>query len=171
MRAQQNVGVALHEERILHVTGRMLWGEVQSAEHMPVVFNFGALCHGKAHVLKDVDDFPTHDLKGVMRTQGHTARGTCGIHARGLGTDHSGLLGFRHALLDGLLQGVKHGADFALLISRDLLERRHQILHLPLAAQIGDAEIFHGLGAGQLHAGHLGQHLFNAFFHGLTWLS
>ena len=172
---EQDVWISLYEEGVLHVAGRVLWREVEPTEDVPIVLNFRAFRHGKAHVLKNLDNFPTHHLQGMVCAKGQSAGGPGGIFSRGFRLSHSRLLCLAHLVLHGLLQGIQHGTQFPLLVTGHLLESGHQILHFPFAAQVGNAERLHRFRCGQCRVGHLSHQGVDLILHdrekGMFWLN
>ena len=61
MGAQYDVGMLLHEERVLHVASRVVFGEVHGREHVPIVFHLRPIGHRKAETREDVDNLVLHD--------------------------------------------------------------------------------------------------------------
>ena len=61
VRAQDHIGMRLHEESVLHVACRMIFGKVHRAKHMPVVFDLRTVGKRKAHASEDVDDLLLHE--------------------------------------------------------------------------------------------------------------
>src|SRR6201991_432792 len=70
MCAQQPVGLLMNIERILHIPGGMIFGQVERCEIMPVILDLGAFRHGETQPPKDMNDLFAHESNGMMRTQG-----------------------------------------------------------------------------------------------------
>ena len=51
----------LYEERILHITCRMVFSKIQRRENMPVVFDFRTFSNAESQTSEDVADFLFND--------------------------------------------------------------------------------------------------------------
>src|SRR5579862_8436935 len=70
MRAQQPVRILRNIKCILHVTGRMIFGQVQGSKVVPVIFNFGSFCNGKTESSENVHDLVSDEADGVPAAKG-----------------------------------------------------------------------------------------------------
>ena len=73
MAAQQDVlgdvvGMLRDEERVLHVAGGVVGGEVHLREHVEVVLHLGTVGQHEAHAREDVDNLVRHDGQRVACT-------------------------------------------------------------------------------------------------------
>ncbi len=77
---QKHVWLAHYEKRVLHVACRMVRGEIQSREYVPVILYFRTFGHGETHACENVYHFVTHKAERVARTQGQRCRGACQVY-------------------------------------------------------------------------------------------
>ena len=142
MGAQQEVGIPLDEEGVLHVPGRVLFREIESGEDMPIVFDFRTIGHGETHPIEDGQDLPAHDIDGVVGTQrGLPARaGVVGPATRCVLLGRQRRLGGIKMGLERLLERVEGLAHLALLRSGNGAEALIQILEQALPTEMGDAK-------------------------------
>src|SRR3972149_11011792 len=99
MRAKENV--LRHEEGVLHVAGRMLWGEIQRSEIMIVVFNIGSCRDGETHPRKNAFQFLHRLSDGVFCAGGPDSPGggnVSGARRRGLLPREGGVFVFSFPL-------------------------------------------------------------------------
>ena len=68
MGAQNLAGRILDPERVLHVACRMIFGNVQSSEVVPVVLELGACGDAKAHTAKNIRDLADSNRHRVQPT-------------------------------------------------------------------------------------------------------
>ena len=144
MRAQQDVGVLLDEERVLHVACRVLGREVQGREDVPVVLDLGSVGHGVAQPRKDLDDLVFHQRDRVARTEVLGRAGARQVaRRRGLvGRGVLQLLAQRVDALRGLVfETVQLLAQFAFQFGGYRLELLHQGGQLAFLAEDPDAEL------------------------------
>ena len=144
VRAQQDVGVLLDEERVLHVARGVFGREVQGREDVPVVFDLGSVGHGVAQPRKDLDDLVFHQRDRVARTEVLGRAGARQVaRRRGLvGRGVLQLLAQRVDALRGLVfETVQLLAQFAFQFGGYRLELLHQGGQLAFLAENPDAEL------------------------------
>ena len=61
MCAQQPVRILMNIKCVLHVPRRMIFGQVERCEIVPVIFNLRTLCYGKSESSKDLHNAVSHD--------------------------------------------------------------------------------------------------------------
>src|SRR5258705_11809633 len=65
MRPQEPVRIFMNIKCVLHVPRRMILGQVEGCEIMPVVFNLRAFRNGKSESSEDLYDSILHDANGM----------------------------------------------------------------------------------------------------------
>jgi hypothetical protein len=75
MRTEYPIRILLDIERILHVAGRMMGGQIEGSEIVPVIFDLWSFGNGKPKLLKDGNDLVLH--------AGHRMPGTDGLGGAG----------------------------------------------------------------------------------------
>ena len=158
VRPQQHIRFPVHKERVLHIAGRVLFGEVEATENVPVVFDFRPFRHHKSHALENADDLPSDHAQRMVSSHGKSATRACPIELRstvtgGLRLTRSAL---SNALLNLLFELINELSKLALLLVRGGLEVRHHILHFSLSPQPLNAKCFHLVCGGQLNSRHFG---------------
>ena len=145
MRAQQDVGILLDEEGVLHVARRVLGREVQRREDVPVVLDLGTVGHGVAQAREDLDDLVLDERDGVARAKVLGRAGT-GHVPDGLVTLGGGVAQLFAQRVDALgrllLEAVELLSQLALELGSHRLELLHQGVQFALLAENLDAELF-----------------------------
>src|SRR5258706_12745868 len=54
--AQQDVGIFFNEERILHLTRRVIWRKIQCSEIVPIIFYLGPISYIESQLFKNFND-------------------------------------------------------------------------------------------------------------------
>ena len=127
MRAEDDVGVRFHEERILHVTRRMVVGKVHAAIYVPVVFHLRSLGQREAQAAEDIHYLVLHDGERVACAQCDGVGGACQVHVRtccllGGGT----ALQCVYLVEGGILKLIELHAKLLLHVGRHIAEVCHQ---------------------------------------------
>ena len=144
VRAQQDVGVLLDEERVLHVACGVLGREVERREDVPVVLDFGSVGHGVAQAREDLDDFVPDECDRVARAEALGRAGARQVVRGGRPVRRGVLQLFAQGVypLRGLLlEAVELLAQFAFELGSHRLELLHQCVQLALFAEHPDPEI------------------------------
>ena len=155
--AEQDVvlSVALYEEGVLHVACRMVGGEVQRAEYVPVVFYLRTFGDCESHVAEDVDDLVFHERERVASAEGEGSgrTGKVDIGLLFVGVVGESLLEGRELFGRGGLEFVEFLAQFALLLCGYGTEIVHQRGDGAFLTEVFDAELLHGFGRRGLKRG------------------
>ena len=166
VRAQDHIGMRFHEESVLHVACRMIFGKVHCAKHMPVVFDLRTVGERKAHASEDVDDLLLHERERVACSQsdgvGRARQVQCGVI----------VLRRRQLLLQGVetvlerrFELVEVDAHLLLLVGSHVAELRHKLVHLSFLAQEFEAQLFELLFVLGLQLSHAAEQCFDFFYH------
>ena len=140
--AKNDVGMRLHEERVLHVASRMVVSKVQTAVNVPVVLHLRAFCQGETKAAEDIDDFILDNRQGMTRAERNgircarevDRRSTCDRALSGT------LLQGVYLLLSEVLQLVNLHAHLFLQFGGNTPEVIHQLRNLTFFAQVFDAK-------------------------------
>ena len=144
---QDDVGVCLDEEGVLHIASRMVVGEVHGAIDVPVVLHLGTFGEGEAEAREDIDDLVLDDGQGMARAKRDGVSGTREVEVVGnsLLSASCGL-----ELVDALGGVVLEFVDVAphlfLHVVGDGTELIHQRADFTFLTQILDAQCLHLLG-------------------------
>ena len=137
-----------NKERILHVAGGVVGGNVQGFEVVVVFFNLGPLDDVEPHPRKDVADLPINLGNRVHRAAGLRAPGQGDVDRRGcaLAGGGEGLHGCGYVGCQTLLDGVGALAGGRTLLGRKAGDGAQELGENPLAAEILDAQCLEFLG-------------------------
>ena len=162
MGAQQYIRVGLDEESILHVAGRMVFGQVQGGKVVPVVFDLGPFRNSEANARKDIDDPVFDNRDRVFRTQlkgfsrpGEIAKARFG-RLPGLQGSPEGF----YLLGCCVFELIHRKPERLFLRGRHLFQGGEIGIEQPFLAEVLDPELFQGL----LRIGLEGPYLFQVFF-------
>ena len=158
--------MSFDEESILHIACRVIFGEIQCREHMPVILDFRTFGNAESQTGKYIDDFVLYDGERVARTQFYRISGTCKVNiitARILTFE----LFFQGSnfFLCLVLQFIQSHADFFLLFGSYVTEIRHQVIDCTFFTKEFDAERFQFLGIGSFQCFHFLQKLVDFIYH------
>ena len=164
--AQDNVGVALDEEGVLHIARRMVVGKVHAAVHVPVVLHFGSFGQRESQSAEDVHNFVAYDGEGMACSQ-MDGVGRAGEVDAGTLLAACGRLALESVyLVQGCrLELVDAHAHLFLLCCGHASEVVHQGGNLAFLAQVLDAQGFGFLGVGSLQGLYLGHQFLDFFYH------
>ena len=129
MGAQHDVGMLLHEERILHVACRVVFGEVHGRKHVPIVFHLRSVGHRETEAREDVDDFVFNDRERVARAELNGVRRArevevvVGVLFRG-----ERLAQGVEFVLERGFEGIDFLSRLALLLRRHVAEVGHEVV-------------------------------------------
>ncbi len=133
MRAQQRA--ALEVQRVVHVHRRMIGGEIQRAEVVPLRFRFGAGGDRESDLAEDRLDLLEHDRHGVLRAAPHAPRRHGRVERGPRGRRRSERRRARiERRLERLLHTIRRRARLAPLGRRQRAERTHEIREPPALA-------------------------------------
>ncbi len=140
--AEQQIGVALDEKGVLHVPCRMLFGKIETGEHMPIVFNLRAIRHREAHPIEDGKDLSPHHVDRVVGTQGRlaTRSGVIGTARRRVFLGRQGSFGGIKVSLQRLFKRIERLSHLALFGTGDFAESLVEGFQQALSAEMGNAE-------------------------------
>ena len=147
---EQDIGVFLDEKRVLHITGRMLFGEIEGGEDMPVVLYLGSFGDGKSEAGKDIEYLILDHREGMPRAEAHGVSGQGEVHAAasavGIG---EAVFQVIHLVQGGSLEVIQGAPDFLFLLEGNVLEVVEKGGNGSFLAEVTDSELFHfGGGAG-----------------------
>jgi len=149
----QDVGrLARDEKGVLHVACRMVGGEIQGREYVPVIFDFRPFGNRESEAGENVDNLAAHNVERMACAHRHGGRSARKVDCGGLvGSLLAGGLGAQgvDALCCLVFQFVEFGSEFALLFGGNSAEVVHQLRYRAFLAEIFNAEFLNlGLGGG-----------------------
>ncbi len=128
VRAEQERFVALQEVRVLHVARRVVVGEAEGREVVPVGLHLWAFGDGEAEVRErpqQVVERLREDVAAALRRG--AARGQAEVGRIGAAGGRGGAVGGGEARFGGVAQGVQAGADAAALVGRQFGEALEEV--------------------------------------------
>ena len=141
--AKDDVGMALDEECVLHVTCRVVVGKVHRAKHVPVVFHLRTIGEGEAHATEDVDEFLLDEREGVACAE-RDGVGRSGEVEVAVVFLSGGQLCFEfvEAGLQGVFEFVDAHAYFAFLLRSHVAEVSHELIDQALLTEVFQSKCF-----------------------------
>ena len=140
MGAEQDVGVVLDEEGVLHVACGVILGEVEGGEDVPVVLHLGPFGDAETEPGEDVADLAADDGERVAGAEGdgvsragevdHVGAIVGGVEAR---------LQLIDLVLGRLFKLVKVLADLAFALRGHVAEVAHQGVDFAFLTEVFDA--------------------------------
>ena len=166
VRAQNHIGMRLHEERVLHVTCGVIFCEIHRAEHVPVVLDFRSAGQRESHTSEDVDDFLLHQRERVTRTQTNGVGRAREIQRGVILLGRRQLLFQRvETLLERRFELIEVDAHLFLLVCSHVAEVGHELVHLSFLTQKFEAQGFELLFVLGFQLIHSGEQCFDFFYH------
>ena len=133
-----------NEKRVLHIPCRMFLREIESGEHVPVVFNLGTFRNRKAQFVENRQDFILHNGQRMTASQLLPVARQGQIRSRLSGIRIAqAVLQLVHLCQRHRLQVIQRLPDFLLLLCRHLLEIVKQNGNAALFTQMLDTELLH----------------------------
>ena len=144
VRSEQDIGVLLNEEGVLHIPRRVLRREVQRREDVPVILHLRALSNSVTQPREDIDNLPANKRDGVARANTILTARTCHItnsSRRCLCSISSHLLQCINTRSGSSLNQVNLLTQLPLLLRSNLLELLQNVVQLTLATKNLDTKI------------------------------
>ena len=133
--------MCLHEERVLHIAGRMVVGEVHGTIDVPVILDFGSFCEGKSQTRENINNLILDNCQGMTGTKLNRISRTCQIHiVRERLLSHSRRLELIDTFGCQILELIDTHTNLFLHFCGNRTEVVHQGADLTLLAEIFDAQ-------------------------------
>ena len=165
---KQRIGMPCrNEEGVLHVPGRMVRREIQGFEHMVIILNLRTFRHIVTEFPEYVHNLLADNRDGMPRTKGERCTGHAQVLLRTFG--HRGSLGHVLQLINlgsgSLLELVELLSELSFEFRTARAELLEQLSDLTLLSKKPDSGFLNFFRIGGFQRGHLGEQLFNRFFH------
>ena len=151
---EQDVGIPLNEKCVLHITGRMLFGEIEGGENMPVVLYLGSFGNGKSEAGKNIEYLILDHSERMPRTEAHGVAGQGKVHAAasavGVG---EAVFQVIHLVQGGSLEVIQGAPDFLFLLDGNVLKIVEKGGNSPFFTEVTDSELFYVCGGAGSESG------------------